>query len=211
MVSAIFFFPQSKLLSWAGKLWIPERKFYQRRFPLRPSSGNWPIWKTQQVTRKIPPGLFFPLAQDEWGSPSCYPWTQQPASPGPPSGSVWALGCFGDGLVSCEIVLAAPKRHFSCLQAWMLRGEHSNGDLVPAAKHGRSVCQHLSVPVKQFLSKAVPQHLPFFKDKCTFLLSKNHLKLFKIWELLCLSFAKKMYIAHHLYRANMNTFSQPEV
>lgn len=57
-----------------------------------------------------------------------------PVIPGPcslpaqdhPQGNVWALGCFGDGLVCCQIVLAASEGHFSCLQVWMLRGEHSN-------------------------------------------------------------------------------------
>lgn len=48
-----------------------------------------------------------------------------------------------------------------------------------------------------------------FKNKYAFILSKDHLKLFKTWVLFCLSFAKKMYIAHHLYRAKVNTFSQP--
>lgn len=124
------FFSQSKLTSCAGKVWTPERKFCQRRFLVSISLGNWPIFKIQQLTRKVPPGLFspqWPVSQGEWGSPSCYPWTLQPASPGPPSGSVWALGCFRDGLVSCQIVLAVSEGHFSCLQVWMLRGEHSTG------------------------------------------------------------------------------------
>lgn len=168
------FFSQSKLPSWAGKLWTPERKICQRRFPARISSGSWPNCKIQQLTRKIPPGLFFPMA-------SVPGWAEfpillsldrclQPASPWPPSGSVWALGCFGHGLVSCqkEIVLAAPEGHFSCLQAWMLRVEHSNRAFSTCSQALRVSVSASESSWETVSVRGTPQHLPFLKTNALF-------------------------------------------
>lgn len=67
--------------------------------------------------------------------------------------------------MSCqkEIVLATPEGHFSCLQAGMLRGEHSN-------RAFRTCSQALQVNVSASESsreavsvKGSPQHLPFLK------------------------------------------------
>lgn len=174
---------------------------------------NWPIYKIQQLTRKIPPGLFFSSDQCPRGSGVPHPVISGlcglPAQDHP-QGVCGLLVVLG--MVWCPARLCwQPLRGISAAcKCECLEGNIQIGLLVPAAKHCGSVCQHLRVPVKQFLSKPVLSTF-LFKDKCTFLLSKNHLKLFKIWVLFCLSFAEKMYITHHLYKAKMNTFSQTEV